>query len=216
MDVANLQIIKYWLICISVIACEGVFPSGLAHAFEGSAQSDAASHKMKNCVPGASVELRQRCDEAVLDQLRASSQTTVLDGGWRLVKTRNPENSSETVSAIHTVDTAKSDIDLAGLSLNCSSGGIQIALVLLSRFPRDSYPRVTLTAGSNRSEFEGLVTQSGEGLLLPPAATNLAARDWQNVPELSIEIETKSDPIRGILPLRGLSSALRTLTRNCR
>jgi hypothetical protein len=162
-----------------------------------------------------SLDELQRCDKAVSDQLNASSQTTVLDGGWRLVKTKDPGGHGEVVSAMGTVDTAKSDMNLAGMSLNCASGGIQIALIVLSALPRASHPKVTLTAGSNRTEFEGAVTQSGEGLLLPPAVSNLVSRDWQNEPELSIEITTKSNPIRGILPLRGISSALRSLSRSC-
>ena len=178
-------------------------------------RADPVPPAMQNCIPGTGPKQRQRCDEAVSEQLKASNSTTALDGGWRLVKTRDPGSGGETVSIMRTVDTAKSDIDLAGLSLSCGPEGIQVVLIVLSPLPRGDHPRVTLTAGANRNEFEAAVTQSGASLLLPQAANNLAAGDWQKVPELSIEIATKSNPIRGIVPTRGLSSALRSLSQNC-
>jgi hypothetical protein len=134
---------------------------------------------MQNCTPGARAEQRQRCDEAVSEQLKASSLTTLLDGGWRLVKARDPGGGAETVSVMHVVDTAKSDLSLAGLSLRCGRGGFEVVLIVLEPLPRASRPTVILTAGSNRSEFEASVVQSGEAVLLPRAASGLAAREWQ-------------------------------------
>jgi hypothetical protein len=213
-DGGNNLLFKDWLICTLIVIYIGT-QSSWAQTSNFSAAAGLAQPNIQDCRPGARISDRQRCDEAISEQLKAASRTTALDGGWRLVKTKDPFGNSETVSAMRTVDADKSDINLAGLSLNCVSGGIQIALIVLSPIPRTSHPKVILTAGSNRSEFEGAVTQSGEALLLPPAVTSLAARDWENVPELSIEITTKSNPIRGILPLGGLSSALRSLSRNC-
>src|SRR5882724_12523911 len=80
----------------------------LAQTIPGSTPSDPPRYRTQNCVPGTSPEERRRCDQAVSDQLKASSQTTVLDGGWRLVKTKVPGSTSETVSAMHTVDAVKS------------------------------------------------------------------------------------------------------------
>jgi len=88
-------------------------------------------------------------------------------------------------------------------------------LILLSSFPRSDHPKVILTAGADRGEFQASVAQSGEALLLPMAAASLAAGDWQKATELSIEIETKSNPIRGIVPIGGLSAALRSLSPHC-
>jgi hypothetical protein len=205
--------VRYRAVWISAIYLS-VLPA-LRVTFHGSVHAESARHGMQNCVPGTGPAERQRCDEAVSDQLKASSQTTVLDGGWRLVKTRDPGGAGETVSAMRTVDTARSDINLAGLSLRCIPGGIQVVLIVLSSLPRASQPRVTLTAGANRNEFEASVTQGGGALLLPQAATSLAIGDWQNAAELSIEIATNSNPIRGIVPIAGLASALRSLIPNC-
>jgi hypothetical protein len=207
--------IKYSLIGSIVIIHLGVPPQSLAQTSPGSFQADSPRPGMQGCIPGASSEQRQRCDQNVSDQLKASSQTTVLDGGWRLVKARDPGSTSETVSAMHAADTVKSDVDLAGLSLRCAPGGLQVVLILLSSLPRADHPKVILTAGTGRNEFEASVAQTGEALLLPMAAAGLAAGDWQRASELSIEIETKSNHIRGIVPIGGLSAALRSLSPHC-
>jgi hypothetical protein len=170
---------------------------------------------MQNCIPGTNSEQRQQCDEEISEQLKASSETTVLNSGWRLVKSRNPGGGAEAVSVMHVVDSAKSDLNLAGLSLRCGREGFEVLLFVLERLPRASHPTVTMTAGSSRSEFEASVVQGGEALLLPPGASGLAARDWQNASELSVEIATKPKSIQGIVPIAGLSAALRSLTPNC-
>jgi hypothetical protein len=166
-------------------------------------------------LPGVSVDQRQRCDKAVSDQLKASSQTTPLDGGWRLVKTRESGGAAEVTSVMHAADTARSDPNLAGLTLHCGRAGIEAVLIVLEPLPHPSHPVVALTAGSKRSEFEASVALNGAALLLPQTASLLAAGEWQNAPELSIEIATKSDPIRGIVPIQGLAAALSALSPNC-
>jgi hypothetical protein len=113
------------------------------------------------------------------------------------------------------VDTTKSDASLAGLSLRCSREGFEVVLIVLEPLPRASHPIVILTAGSKRSEYEASVAQTGEALLLPQAASSLAAGDWQKATELSVEIATKPNPVRGIVPIAGLPAALRSLSPNC-
>ena len=206
--------IKYSSICILIGIHLGA-PSQASGQVAHDSNSNSKRQQMLNCVPGAAPEARQRCDEVVSDQLRATNQTTILDGGWRLVKTRDPGSGSETVSAMHTVDIARSDANLAGLSLRCSPGGVQLVLIVLSPLPRASTPRVTVTAAADRSEFQASVIQIGDALLLPPAATDLAGGNWQKASELSIEIDTKTSPIRGVVPIGGLSAALRSLTGYC-
>ena len=49
----------------------------------------------------------------------------------------------------------------------------------------------------------------------PPSAANLAAGEWQNAAELGIEIATEPAPIKGTMPIRGLSGALRALSPYC-
>lgn len=172
--------------------------------------------QFQNCIPGSSAEQRQRCDDAVSDQLRSTSHTTQLDQGWRLVTTTEPGGRGEAVSVMHTVDSAKSDLGLAGLSLRCGrSGGIDVVLIMLDPIARSSRPRVALTAGTDRKEFETTVASSGEALLLPPAASSLATDNWRSAAEVSIEVKTGSDPIRGVVPISGVQAALRALAPHC-
>jgi hypothetical protein len=116
---------------------------------------------------------------------------------------------------MHVADTRKSDVGFAGLSLQCGSGGIEVVLIVLGALPRMTKQGVVLTAGNHRSELEATVFQGGEALRLPPTASNLATGEWQSATELSVEIQTKPAPIRGAVPLGGLSTALRHLSQNC-
>jgi hypothetical protein len=179
------------------------------------ARSDPAPPGLPNCSAGASPDQRQRCDEEAFKQVETRSQTIQLDRGWRLVRTRDPRGGADAVSVMHVVDTGKSDASLAGLSLQCSQDGIEVVLIILERLSRTGRPAVILTAGKKRAEFEASVGQTGEALLLPRAAFDLAAGEWQNANELSVEIETKPTPIRGIVPIGGLSTAIQQLSENC-
>ena len=177
--------------------------------------ADSPSSTLQSCVYGLSAEQRQRCDEAVSNQSKFSGQTVPLEGGWRLVRTKNPGGTTETISVMHVADTAKSDIGLAGLSLRCGLGSFEVILITLEPLPRASRPNVILTVGSVRNQFQASVAQSGEQLVLPQAASGLATGEWQSGTELSVEIETQPNPIRGIVPIGGLSAALRLLSPLC-
>ena len=179
------------------------------------AQSDPVRPELQNCFAGANSDQRQRCDEEAFKQVQTRSQTTQLDGGWRLVRARDPSGSADAVSVMHVVDTGKSDANLAGLSLRCGQKGIDVLLIVLEPLSRTTRPAVVLNAGNKRAEFEASVVQTGEALLLPRAASDLAAGEWQNSTELTVEIETKPTPIRGTVPISGLSTAIRLLSENC-
>jgi hypothetical protein len=158
---------------------------------------------------------RQRCEETFSQSVKASSRTAVLDGGWRLVRTPNPQGGAEAISIMHVSDTSKSDFALAGLTLRCSGSDIEPLLIVLEPLPGGSHPPVTVKAGSSEAQFEASAIQGGQALLLPRAASNLAAGQWQSASELSVEIEINPAPIRGVVPIAGLSQALRTLTQTC-
>jgi len=158
---------------------------------------------------------RQRCEERFSQSVKASSRTAVLDGGWRLVRTPNPQGGAEAISIMHVSDTSKSDFALAGLTLRCGGSDIEPLLIVLEPLPGGSHPPVTVKAGSSEAQFEASTIQGGQALLLPRAAANLAAGQWQSASELSVEIAIKPVPIRGVVPIPGLSKALQTLTQTC-
>jgi hypothetical protein len=181
----------------------------------GSARTEPARPGLQNCVAGVNSGQQKRCDEEASEQAKAQSGTTQLDGGWRLVRTKDPRGGADAIAVMHVVDSAKSDLALVGLSLRCGQGGVEVVLIVLEPLLRASHPTVILTTRSNRAEFEASVIQNGEAVLLPQAAASLAAGDWQQAAELTIEIATKPNPIRGIVPLGGLSAALHSLIPNC-
>jgi hypothetical protein len=184
-------------------------------ALIGPGRSEPAGRGLQNCLSEVSPDQRQKCDEEAFKEVQTRSRTTQLDGGWRLVMTRDPGGGADAVSVMHVADTTKSDIGLAGLSLQCGRDGIEVVLIVLERLPRATRLGVILTAGSKRTEFEAAVVQGGEALLLPKIASNLAAGEWQGATELAVEIATKPVPIHGAVPIGGLSNALRYLSQNC-
>ncbi len=170
---------------------------------------------MTNCATGVSAEQRQRCDEEAFRQVQSGSQSTQLDGGWRLVRSRDPEGGADAVSAMHVADSSKSDGRLAGLSLQCARDGIDVALIVLEPLSRSARPTVVLTSGGKRAEFEASVVQGGAALRLPTDASRLAVSDWQNASELSVEIAIEPNAIHGMVPISGLPTALSYLSQNC-
>ncbi|GLR88541.1 hypothetical protein GCM10007857_52530 [Bradyrhizobium iriomotense] len=131
------------------------------------------------------------------------------------MRTKNPSGGPDAVSVMHVADSSKSDLSLAGLNLQCGQKGVEVILVTLERRSRADRPKLALSTTGGRSEFEATVVQAGEALLLPQTAADLAAHDWQNSPQLSVEIEAKPAPIRGVIPLMGLAAAMKTLTASC-
>ena len=169
----------------------------------------------QDCSRISNPQVRQQCEERFSQSVKAASRTADLDGGWRLVRTPNPQGGPEAVSIMHVSDTSKSDFALAGLTLRCGGMGIEPLLIVLEPLTSGSRPQVTLTAGSSQSQFEASAVQGGMALLLPQTASNLAAGPWQNANELSVEIAIKPVPIRGVVPINGLSKSLQTLTQIC-
>ena len=182
---------------------------------DSSGRAEPARRDMLNCASGVSPEQRQRCDEEAFRQVEAGSQSTQLAGGWRLVKSRNPDGGADAISVMHVANSARSDARLAGLSLQCGRDGIEIVLIVLDPLSRSARPNVALITGEKRTAFEASVIQGGAALLLPADATKLAAGDWQGATELSVEIATKPTEIRGAVPIGGLSTALGYLSQNC-
>jgi hypothetical protein len=156
----------------------------------------------------------RRCEDMFARTVEAGSQISELRGGWRLVKTRNPHGGPDAVSVLHAADTARSDLNFAGLTFRCSQTGIETLVILLQPLVRGSQYKVLVKSGSAETQFEGTATQGGEVLSLPPSATTLADGSWQAVPDLTVDIAGPS-PIRGAVPIGGLSDALSALSKSC-
>jgi hypothetical protein len=139
-----------------------------------------------------------------------------LTGGWRVVRTRHPQGGPDAVSIMHTADTSKSDIELAGLMLRCGNGGAEILVILLRPFPLRARPKVAFGKPGSEIRFETSVAAPGTMILLPGDAATLINGPWRSLSELSIQVDDEQVSIRGAVALTGLKPAFDVLTANWR
>jgi hypothetical protein len=136
-------------------------------------------------------------------------------GTWRLVRTPNPRGGPDAVSIMQTADTARSDIDLVGLTLRCSDTGFDVLVVFLKPFPPRTHPKVKLTSGGTTVHLEAAVIPPGAAISLPAEVATLVKGSWQSSSELAIEVEDDGNATRGFISLVGLAPALSLLASNC-
>jgi hypothetical protein len=139
-----------------------------------------------------------------------------LTGGWHFVRTRNPHGGADAISIMHTADTSRSDLDLAGLMIRCSEGGTEVAIVLIRAFPLRARPHVVLGKPGTETQLEATVGAPGTAVLLPADATALVNGSWQTLSELTIRIDDGQTTIRGVVALAGLQAAFNRLVASCR
>src|SRR2546428_10877556 len=87
---------------------------------------------------------------------------------WQLVRTPNPRGPA-TVAILQEADRARSDGNLAGLTLRCTETGFDVAVVVVPPFPPGSHPKVKLAAAPAPStvEFDATVASHGGAIRLP-------------------------------------------------
>lgn len=138
--------------------------------------------------------------------------TSELKGGWHLVRTPNPRGGPDAVSIMHTADTSRSDLDLAGLMIRCGRNHAEAIVVLLRAFSLNARPTVVLGEPGNETRLEAKVVPPGTAIELPIEAENLAARTST---DLDVRIEAAGSTIRGVVPVSGLRRALTVLKLQC-
>ena len=151
------------------------------------------------------------------DRARIAEQqhNTNLEGGWHFVRTPNPRGGADAISIMHTADTSRSDLDLAGLMIRCSENGAEVVVVLLRPFPLRARPRVIFGKPGDQAEFEGTVAAPGTAVLVSSDAASLVHGPWQAVNDLLIRIEDGDSTIRGVVSLGGLRPAFKVLMASC-
>ena len=138
-----------------------------------------------------------------------------LAGGWHLVRTHNPNGGADAISIMHTADTSRSDLDLAGLMIRCSETSAEVVIVLLPALPFRTRPHVTLGKPGNETQFEATVAPPGTAVLLPRDATTLVSGPWQALEDLFIRIDDGQSTISGVVKLAGLEAAFKELQASC-
>jgi hypothetical protein len=198
------------------------------------AQDAGTARSLEACRAIADAAARLRCFENATSKLGATpppaspsppqrrdspspaAPTGDALGDWHLLRTANPAGGDAIVSVIHTGDLAKSDLDFAGLMIRCGKGAApEVLVVLITPFPPNAHPKVTIGAPGHGTTLEGQVVPPGVSLLLPAEATVLANGPWQSLGELAIEVSDRGNAVHGTVPVQGLAGALVTLAANC-
>ncbi len=140
---------------------------------------------------------------------------TELKGGWRFVRTTNPHGGADAISIMHTADTSKSDVDLAGLMIRYSEGRTEVVIVLLRPFPLRARPHVVFGTPGNETQLEATVAPPGTAVLVPRDAASLVGGPWETLNDLFIRVGDGQSTIRGFVALAGLQTAFKVLTASC-
>jgi hypothetical protein len=146
---------------------------------------------------------------------RAADAQNATRSNWRLLRSANPKGGADAVSMSRTADTARSDLELAGMMLKCGEHGIEIVIVALTPLPPRARPEATISAMGKEWRFTASIVPPGAELLLPEDATRLAAGPWQSARELSVQVRSQQQSFGGVIPIDGLAGALTTLSANC-
>lgn len=146
----------------------------------------------------------------------APSGSIAPNSAWRLLRTADPKSGAVSIAIMRTVDSARSDADLAGLMLRCASPGIETVLVVTQPFARNARPSVTLRTDTDSRRFDAPVLQAGDIVLLPREGYELLR---QAGPRSELEVNIGPTPnnqiVRGVIPLAGFSEALLALQAAC-
>jgi hypothetical protein len=138
-----------------------------------------------------------------------------LAGGWHFVRTPNPLGGAAAISIMHTADTSRSDLDLAGLMIRCREGGTEIVIALIRAFPLRARPHVVFGNPGNETQFQATIAPPGTAVLLPGDATILINGLWQAQNDLLIRVDDGQTTIRGVVALAGLQAAFKVLLASC-
>jgi hypothetical protein len=141
--------------------------------------------------------------------------SSALAGGWRLVRSHNPNGGADAISIMHPADTTRSDLDLVGIMIRCSESDAEVVIVTLSALPFRVRPQVAFGKLENAIKFEATVAPPGTLVLLPKEATGLVNGPWQSLEDLFVEVDYDQSTIRGVVKIAGLEGAFKNLTASC-
>jgi hypothetical protein len=151
------------------------------------------------------------------DNLGATQRysSTELIGGWHFVRTRNPQGGADAMSIMHTADTSRSDLDLAGLMIRCREGATEAVIVVLRPYPLRARPHVVFGSPGNDTNFEATIAAPGTAILIPRNAATLVRGPWRGLKELPIRVDDGQSTIRGVVAIAGLQAAFKLLMASC-
>ena len=161
--------------------------------------------------------MRMQCLEQINSKAASFPQPEpAASGTWQLARTPNPSGGPDSISITKLTNPASSERDIAGLMLRCAEGATtNVLIVLAAPLPLPAHPKVIVVAGATTTEFIASVVPPGALVLLPEKASALVEKTWPSVPELAVSITDNNRALRGIIPIKDLSNAMRELQSNC-
>ena len=141
--------------------------------------------------------------------------SSALAGGWRLVRTHNPNGGADAISIMHAADTTRSDLDFAGVMIRCSESDAEVVIVVLPALPSRVRPHVAFGKPGNAIKFEATVAPPGTLVLLPKEATGLVDGPWQALEDLFVQVDYDQSTIRGVVKIAGLGESFKHLNASC-
>lgn len=162
--------------------------------------------------------MRARCYETlkVFDN-QAEGYRAELPGGWHLSRTQNANGGAELVSVMHAADFRKSDLNLAGILLQCVGGPIDVLIVVIQPYPPRAIIDVTLKFDDAAGSFHrGSVIPPGVLVHLPADVASSLLQRERSAKALSVQLvyEKKSET-KGVVELAGFSEAIDALKSQC-
>jgi hypothetical protein len=137
---------------------------------------------------------------------------------WPLVVTPAPPGGGghEAVSIMRTVDTTRSDADLAGLMIRCQDKpGFEVLLALVRPLPPRSPRDVVVNPTTTPTVIHAEVSSAGTGIVLPVEPSMFTTGPWKDMKEFAVQIQDPEANIRGVIPLDGLVPAIAKLSARC-
>jgi len=183
----------------------------------GSAAGQDKAADLERCMTIADSAARLRCfEEATSGKAPPQPQPNAQNTGhWKLMRTPDQRGGADAIAITHTADTSHSDLDLAGLMLRCAEKGIEALVVIVEPRPPRARPQVKISAGGDTASFSASIVPPFSLLLLPNDAAALLTGPWQSRSEIAFQIDGEGAPVRGVVPLAGLPSALQSLRTSC-
>lgn len=135
---------------------------------------------------------------------------------WKFNRTQGDKPGESFAAIMKTADTARSDLELAGLIVRCApKGKIDVLVAVIRPIAPRSHPQVTIASGGASQTFEGNVIAAGAAVLLPDEVAAFAAGKWQSTPTLTVTVKDSDSQIKGVIELNGLREAYNSLLTSC-
>jgi hypothetical protein len=145
----------------------------------------------------------------------SNANQPTLTGGWRLIRTKNPNGGPDAISVSHTADLGLSDVNFAGVMLRCGEEDMEVIVVAVTPFSPRAKPEVTVVTSAQEWRFNAEVISPGAELQLPIEAIRLAAGPWQSARQLTIQVVSQEQSFSGVVATEGIGQALATLRAYC-